>query len=126
MRPSHGKIVLQRWGSVPGARRNYLEFKGSEKPFTLRQESEFCTYKKSDDYVNSEWGARLDLNHQFFAFIDSGLQGGKKAFGSKIDGRLLIEKELGSSEVASKGVPHVLVVVNGGPGSIRTVHTLAI
>jgi hypothetical protein len=111
------------WGAVLG--KQHLLYSSAEKNAALQKESTISAYKVSDDHRNSEWGARLDPDHQYFALVDTGLHGGKKAFESEIYGRVWIEKELSFGGPTSKFVPHVLVVVNGGPGTIKTVHTLS-
>ena len=116
------------WGAVLG--RNYLEFQEQGGQTSVQSDGPMCTYRNSDDYPNSSWGARLDPNHQFFAFVDSGEHGGIKAFGKEIGGRVHIERELtrscgGQDEVDKGFVPHVVVVVNGGFNSIQTVHSLS-
>jgi hypothetical protein len=116
-------IGICPWGAVLGQQN--LLYSDIENAL-LRNESKISTYKNSDDHCNSEWGARLDPNHPYFALIDAGLHGGKKAFGSEIDGRMWVEKELSSGMQASHFVPHILVIVNGGFGSIKTAYILGI
>ena len=74
---------------------------------------------------NSKHGARLDPNHDFFVFVDSGRSGGPASFGTEISGRARIENVLAGSSNESKFAPHVLVVVSGGPGSIKSAYELS-
>ena len=65
---------------------------------------------------------KLDPNHRFFALIENkNREGGWEQ--SEIEDRFYIEKYLrfGGSKEKKDPLPHVLVVVNGGPGTLKTV-----
>ena len=61
-------------------------------------------------------GAPLSPHHTHFLFIDSGKQN-SKAWGSEIRVRAEIERHM----TTSRAVPMVLLVVQGGPGTLATV-----
>ncbi len=85
-----------------------------------------CTYQYRIDagHQNSAFSAALDENHRYFALIDSH-DVGESAWGTEIDMRYGIECALSRTPPKSPDVPHVLVVVNGGVGTIETVHKLS-
>eukprot|EP00292_Cryptomonas_paramecium_P002191 CAMPEP_0113672526 /NCGR_PEP_ID=MMETSP0038_2-20120614/6321_1 /TAXON_ID=2898 /ORGANISM="Cryptomonas paramecium" /LENGTH=1543 /DNA_ID=CAMNT_0000588823 /DNA_START=420 /DNA_END=5048 /DNA_ORIENTATION=- /assembly_acc=CAM_ASM_000170 len=76
------------------------------------------TYVMSDKFPNSEWGAQLEPNHKMFVMVDSAFQG-KRAFGTEIGGRARIERALRGNN------PHVVVVIDGGVNTIKTVYELS-
>ncbi len=61
-------------------------------------------------------GAPISPHHSHFLFIDSGKEN-SKAWGSEIKVRAAIEKHL----TMARAVPMVLLVVQGGPGTLQTV-----
>ena len=109
------------WGAVFG--RSELVFRSQpQKVLRLEDdENKLCIYKVSDDHRNGSRGTRLDPNHGFFALIDSGMHGGENSYTSEISGRYWIEKALCLPDAF---MPHTLVVIGGGPGTIRTAFEL--
>ena len=65
---------------------------------------------------NSADGAALEPNHSHFVLIDT-KKGGRAAWGGEIAMRFTIEKTI----CERFSVPMVLVVVEGGPGTLKTV-----
>ena len=61
-------------------------------------------------------GSNLEPNHTHFLLVDSGAEGAK-AWGGEIALRVAIETEY----CRSRRVPRVLLVVQGGPGTLSTV-----
>ncbi|EDO47658.1 predicted protein, partial [Nematostella vectensis] len=65
-------------------------------------------------------GACLDNNHSHFILVDNGTDG---EYGGEISFRASLENLIASKKMAQKfhGVPVVLLVLEGGPNTIRTV-----
>ena len=61
-------------------------------------------------------GAPISPHHSHFLFIDAGKEN-RKAWGSEI----IVRAELEKFMTISKAVPLVLLVVQGGPGTLATV-----
>ena len=68
------------------------------------------------DQPNGPNGSNLEPHHTLFLLPDTGNEGGK-AFGTEIVFRARLEAEY----CRAKRVPRVLVVVQGGPGTLETV-----
>eukprot|EP00316_Scyphosphaera_apsteinii_P022830 CAMPEP_0119346800 /NCGR_PEP_ID=MMETSP1333-20130426/108193_1 /TAXON_ID=418940 /ORGANISM="Scyphosphaera apsteinii, Strain RCC1455" /LENGTH=1308 /DNA_ID=CAMNT_0007359319 /DNA_START=65 /DNA_END=3991 /DNA_ORIENTATION=+ len=64
----------------------------------------------------STQGAPLNPHHTHFVMVDAGLEG-RKAWGSEIEFRARFEHYL----MRRQGIPMVLLVVQGGPGTLSTV-----
>ncbi|KAK7482390.1 hypothetical protein BaRGS_00026409, partial [Batillaria attramentaria] len=66
----------------------------------------------------------LDPNHSHFILVDNGTQ---HKFATEIDFRGLLEKEISTMQTNSGSdavrVPVVLLVLEGGPGTLKTVHS---
>ncbi|XP_013398789.1 transient receptor potential cation channel subfamily M member 2 [Lingula anatina] len=70
---------------------------------------------------NNKRAASLDPNHTHFILVD---QGTELIFGEEIDFRAALENEIAKQKNAvDTTIPIVLVVVEGGPGTIHTVHS---
>ena len=65
---------------------------------------------------NSRDGANLEPNHTHFLLVDNGKEGGA-AWGGEIAFRAELEKE----HCLRRKVPRVLLVVQGGPGTLATI-----
>eukprot|EP00736_Rhodelphis_marinus_P002900 Rmarinus@m.18823 len=76
------------------------------------------TYVKTEQ--NSATATALEENHTHFVMVDDGSRG---QFGREIALRAQLEREL--SIGGNTKVPTVLLVVQGGPGTIMTVHKAA-
>eukprot|EP00966_Prymnesium_polylepis_P289895 6696214-Prymnesium_polylepis.1 len=68
------------------------------------------------DKENSVNGVNLEPNHSHFVLVDNGAEN-SKAWGSEIQFRFVLEKEYSSR----RKVPRVLVVVQGGPGTLQSI-----
>ena len=69
------------------------------------------------DRENSIHGTNLEPNHTHFVLPDNGASG-SKAWGSEIQFRFILEREY----AARRKVPRVLVVVQGGPGTLQSIY----
>jgi hypothetical protein len=95
-------IGIATWGTVL-KRHELLGSRGEVKDMT-------------PDEKNSRMGANLEPNHTHFFLVDNGKEG-KGAFGGEILFRNAFETEY----CRSRRVPRVLLVVQGGPGTLSTV-----
>ena len=93
-------VGVATWGCVHG--REQLQQYGGEVEVTTRR-------------FNSVHGANLEPNHTHFLLCDSG-QVGRAAWGGEIDLRTALETAYSSH----RKVPRVLVAVQGGPNSLKT------
>ena len=66
----------------------------------------------------SRQGAPLNQNHTHFVLVDNG-KSGSEGWGSEISLRTGLE----AACAHQKGIPVVQLVVNGGPGTLATVHS---
>ena len=96
-------IGIANWGNIHGR----------EALFDVRDG--VIEYAKTKP--NDATGANLEPNHTHFLLVDTGLEGGK-AWGGEIAFRARLEAEY----CRRKRIPRVQVVVQGGPGSLKTVH----
>ena len=104
-------IGIAPWGAILGrealARHSAIRRPGGKRvPFEYA-----CTH-----HQNSKEGAALESHHSHFVFVDDGSTE-KDAWGSEISTRFAIER------CVSKrfDVPLVLICVEGGPGTVKTV-----
>ncbi|KAI0235842.1 Transient receptor potential cation channel subfamily M member 2 [Lamellibrachia satsuma] len=91
--------------------------------FPMRCENGSWPAEYKDD-VDSE-GKRhssLDPNHSHFIFVDNGIQ---YQFGVEIELRAKLEAHISQNYRANDGdkIPTVCVVLQGGPGTLKTVHS---
>ena len=77
-----------------------------------------ATYKPTPPTID---GAPLNPNHTHFVFVDDGKEG-RAAWGSEIQLRSALE----SAVSKAKNIPIVQLVVQGGPGTLRTVEYTAL
>ncbi|CAF1681388.1 unnamed protein product, partial [Rotaria sp. Silwood1] len=91
-------IGIATWGCVSG--RQHLDVRGSS-----------VYYAKPRSNIRGE--APLEPNHTKFIFIDDGTE---RKYGREIAFRAQLEQAM------SNPVPVVLLVVEGGPNTVRTVH----
>ena len=95
-------IGIANWGTIKG--REMLENNFDNK----------VEYAKA--HVNDHNGANLEPNHTLFLLVDTGLEG-SQAWGGEIQFRARLEAEY----TRRKKIPRVVVVVQGGPGTLNTV-----
>jgi transient receptor potential cation channel subfamily M protein 2 len=101
-------LGIATWGSV--AMRNKL-LKNDAPVHYARDPNNPEDNKETKDVL-------LDTNHNNFILVDDGTVG---RFGREIDFRADFEDELTKSGTQANKVPTVLIVVNGGEGTIKTV-----
>ncbi|XP_048256759.1 transient receptor potential cation channel subfamily M member 2-like isoform X1 [Haliotis rufescens] len=116
--PEHNKVValgIATWGVV--ANNFALDGEGDEGLFP-------ATYAVEDVEATGSGSTSLDHNHTHFILVDdgtSGKYGAEIKFRTKLESFISRKVETGVSESQSVNVPNVLIVVEGGLNTMRTV-----
>ncbi len=110
-------LGIATWGIT--SMRDKLEIKGNSDSFNATpvhyaRSSSFCLRNLEENRLAND--VLLDPNHNNFILVDDGSEG---KYGVEIDFRANFEKELSGS--TENKIPTVLIVVNGGDGTIKTV-----
>ncbi|KXJ17084.1 Transient receptor potential cation channel trpm [Exaiptasia diaphana] len=107
---------LVNTGTEPTDAYGQIEFSGAGQTSRAK---DTVTYHMTSSMASS--GACLDNNHTHFILVDNGSQG---QYGVEIPFRASLENAISKRKMSSEtkhGIPVVLLVLEGGPNTIRTV-----